>query len=158
MDYPKSDVDGKVKSATADMGETDELVEMVANMMAHGWHKHALKRQLEQDLGLPIGSISIPLYESLRTRARVLLADNMKLSMPGLYQQFLEVLFEIIRNPKTFAQSKIAAMQEAERILSLSSVGSDSQPERIRNMLKSMESSVAEEDEDGSADADSKME
>jgi hypothetical protein len=157
MDSSKNPLGSRLSKGTKDLGECDELVEMVANLMAHGWHKHALKRQLEQDLGMPIGSIGMEVYESLRNRARDLLANNLKtMSMSGLYQQFMEVLLEIIRNPKTSSLSKINAMQEAERILSMTNTGSDSQPERVRNMLKSMESSLSEEKED--ADADSTVE
>jgi hypothetical protein len=158
MEHDKCKLGGNLQSAVSDLGETNELVEMVANLMAHGWHKHALKRQLEQDLGLPIGSINMAVYESLRNRARDLLANNMKLTMPAMYQQFIEVLFEIIRNPKTSSLSKINAMQEVERILARGAAGSDTQSERIRNMLKSMDQSVSEDDANGSPDADAKVE
>jgi hypothetical protein len=56
----------------------------------------------------------------------------------------MDVLNNILMSNQTSAQSKIAALQEMQKIVGSAAVGTDSKPERIRDILAEMEESVGQ--------------
>lgn len=125
-----------------------ELVEFVAEKMAYGFQKAALRRVLEAQLEM---HISTSVYEKLRKRARQLLIDQA--ANPITHgQNAIQIIYGIIQDPDTTAITRLKA---AERLLDVSqqSTGTTSPEDRaaqLKEILNKIDESTSITDDDDS--------
>lgn len=126
--------------------QADELVEFVAEALAAGWKKHALKSRLETELGM---SIHIATYETLLRRARELLLATTKVGRDEHLAESLEFYRSITRDPHAKQSDKINARKQIDKIIGLEVIRFEANNEdlaaKLRQTLQEMTGTVPDE-------------
>lgn len=133
---------GAVRTVVVDL-----LIEYVADRMAAGAHKHALKREMEEKFKQ---SISIASYERLRNKARTLIRERSKFSKEDHKGDALSFYKSIASDVNEPASVRLRAMQRMDEIMgidaSMTNDGEQIRAEEAREMLRQIDEDVDDEE------------
>ena len=131
---------------------TQEVIELIAELIAQGMKKFAIKRWVEEEIFTE--KISIKSFEKLRTHAKKFLADNAETTKAEHRSMSLDFYRQMASNGKLPAQSRMRAMENLDDIFGIKdSDPMDNDPSSraaaIRRTLQEAENSVGANDDDG---------